>query len=102
MEQNDYRKKGDEVWFEYHCWESDESSDAELWHHSHQKVTVLSLLERGYGKTFIERAELGHPAMYRILFEDGSTGCAFEDELLDSKGEFCREDPPERHSGSLF
>lgn len=26
---------GDEYWFEYHCKESHDSNDAELWYHSH-------------------------------------------------------------------
>ncbi len=24
-------------WFEYHCYEGEDSSDAELWHHTHQQ-----------------------------------------------------------------
>lgn len=52
-------------WFEYHCWESPESSDAEVWYRSHCEVSVIGLVEDSLcnGKpimpTFIDRAEAG-------------------------------------------
>lgn len=80
--------------FEYHCWESSQSSDAELWYRSHQRVTVLRIVEPGVGRTFMERCEAGNPRVFRIRFEDGFEGDAFEDELVRSRKEFCRPSPP--------
>jgi len=91
-----YRKPGDICWFEYHCNESPESCDADLWYRSHQKVKVVKLDAKGYGKTKIERGENGHPAVYIIQFDDGFSKGAFEDELVDSPKEFYRPDPPEK------
>ena len=90
---------GQTVWFEYHCWESDCSADAELWHHSHQRVKITRQIERGYGKTFEERADNGALATYDIVFEDGFKSVAVEDELCESPGDFCRPDPPKRKRG---
>ena len=85
---------GKSYWFEYHCLESEESCDAELWHHSHMKAKVLSLEEPGYGKTMKERGEEGQPAVYKIQFEDGFKHSAFEDEILESPKHFFRPSPP--------
>ena len=89
---------GEQAWFEYHCFESDASCDAELWHHSHQQVTVVRQLgpdevDEGEG-TIDERLELGMPRMYEIRFEDGFSGHVTEDELSDSKADWERPDPP--------
>jgi hypothetical protein len=90
-----YRVKvGGQYWFEYHCYEADDSCDAALWYKSHQQITVISMIESGGGKTEEERGYNGHSAAFRIRFKDGSEGDAFEDELLDSKSEFTRPDPP--------
>jgi hypothetical protein len=91
-----YRKPGDRVYFEYHCYESPESSDAELWFRSHQRVTVLKLTERGGGDTKRERCANGEPAAYDVKFADGFIGTAVEDELVDSKKQFFRPDSPRR------
>lgn len=91
-------KLDSEKWFEYHCNESHSSDDAQLWYRSHQKVKVLEIenLENFHlGTTMKERIEeLGCPLAYKIKFEDGFEGTAYEDELLNSPEEFTREDPP--------
>jgi len=85
-------KIGKELWFEYHCFESPESSDAEAWYRSHQKVKVL------------ERGEDDHdefpdePKVYKVQFEDGLIYDVFDDELLESPDKFNRPDPPLRES----
>ena len=94
--QLEYRSPGDVCWFEYHCNESPNSADAELWYRSHQKVKILKLDAKGYGKTKQERGDNGHPAVYKIQFGDGFKGGAFEDKLVDSTSEFYRPDPPKR------
>ena len=86
---------GDTAWFEYHCWENDESADAQLWYRSHQKVTVLSFDPAdGRGFTRQERGEIGQPFCYTVRFEDGHEGCAVEDELSASQDAWFRPDPP--------
>lgn len=60
-------------WFEYHCYEGEDSADAKLWHHTHQQVTVL--------------AKIGEPPlyacrMYRVKFTDGLEYDVNDDELL--------------------
>lgn len=93
--QTGYRRPGEHCWFEYHCWEDDESEDATIWYRSHQKVTVLGLVEEGYGETPQDRADQGEPASYLVRFKDGVEWEVFEDEiLLDSPKDFCKEDPP--------
>ena len=89
-------KVGKEFWFEYHCWEDEKSSDAELWYHSHQRCKVLSIEEPGIGDTQKERAEEGCPRVYKVEFDDGFIWSCFEDELLESTDEFERPDPPKR------
>lgn len=79
-------------WFEYHCWESPKSQDAELWYRSHQKIEVLGLSPNhekcGLEMTRNERMEEGVPLTYEIRFADGFEGTAFEDEILESPEEF--------------
>lgn len=65
-------------WFEYHCWESEESSDAELWHHTHQQVEVLHKLE----DVDFE--------MSRVRFSDGLEYDVFDEELFDDPNGFYR------------
>lgn len=85
---------GDRVWFEYHCNESHDSADAKIWYHSHQQCVVLSLEDAGGGATFAKRGYLGHPAVFKVRFDDGFEWDAFEDELTYDKSDFCRPDPP--------
>jgi hypothetical protein len=85
-------KPGEESFFEYHCWQSHDSEDAELWYRSHQPVTVV---EKAFDPTEVEdkfklekglsvkeRLEAGRPKQYRIRFEDGYEDIAWEDELM--------------------
>ncbi|KKN01746.1 hypothetical protein LCGC14_1124720 [marine sediment metagenome] len=83
-------------YFEYHCYEGHDSTDAELWYRSHQRVTVLGVEVTGAGDTPEERGDNGEPRVYHIQFKDGHKASAFEDELMSSTVEFCRPDPPRR------
>jgi hypothetical protein len=90
-----YRHKpGDTCWFEYHCYEGDDSCDAKLWHHSHQQCKVLKMVEAGDGVTEMERGYNGYSAVFKVRFADGFVWDTFEDELLDDRSEFERPDPP--------
>ena len=85
-------KPGEQAYFEYHCFESEKSCDAELWHRTHQPVTVLKKSEPGMGATLMERGENGAPAVYRIQFKDGYEYDAFEDELMTDPSGYYRPD----------
>ena len=87
---------GKTMWFEYHCFKSPESCDSEIWYRSHQQVEVLSISEMGNGDTPQERGENGEPRVYKVRFEDGFEYDVFEDELMDSKDDFYRPDPPKK------
>lgn len=89
-------KAGKNYWFEYRCWESPNSQDAELWYHSHQVVKVLKMEDPGIGKDETERAKEGCPAAFKVKFSDGMTYTAMEDELLDSQSDFINNDPPKK------
>ena len=90
-------KVGKEFWFEYHCFESPKSCDAEIWYRSHQKVKVLSVSEWSYiDATKKERLEDGNPRVYLVEWKDGYQYDVFEDELMDSPEEFESPDPPKR------
>ena len=82
--------------FEYHCEESEDSSDAELWHRTHQLVCVLSgppdREVADYPPTAWERGEEGMPYTYQVQFPDGYVGTVWEDELLVSERYFTRPD----------
>lgn len=87
-------RPGESASYEYHCFESDESADADLWHHSHQPVTVLGRgVDEGMPGTLLTRAEAGCPNIYRVRFADGFEGDAFEDELLTGPQFYERPDP---------
>ncbi len=88
------RVVGKRLWFEYHCYEGHDSTDAKLWYRSHQQVRVLHMEERGYGATPEARGEEGQPRVYKIQFADGFKHSAFEDELMVSQADFERDDPP--------
>lgn len=91
---------GDVAWFEYHCYEGHDSADAELWYHSHQRVTVEAPAESdGWAddpelSTFDRRQDAGAPRAYRIRFTDGRVFTAVEDELFTLPQFFYRPDPP--------
>lgn len=97
-------KPGDRAWFEYHCFESPESADAEAWYRSHQRVTVLGLDPNGEWADGLEgtaqkRAdEWATPATYRVRWADGFEYAVFEDELSTSKDDWHRPDPPANRS----
>jgi hypothetical protein len=44
--------------------------------------------------TLAERGNEGAPCLYRIRFDDGWESDVFEDELLTSREDFHRPDPP--------
>ncbi len=110
----DYIEPGTRLWFEYHCWESPASCDAEIWYRSHQQVDVLGLSSDcedcrlqfelssedceacAFQLTKGERGEAGVPLTYLVRFDDGFEYTAFEDELLESPTQFSRSDPPPR------
>ena len=89
---------GETATFEYHCFEDDTSSDATLWYHSHQEVTVLGHDASDHSclrpDSFEVRSDAGQPCGYRVRFADGWTWTVFEDELLVSAAGYCRLDPP--------
>ncbi len=94
---------GDLAHFEYHCYEGEDSADAELWHRTHQQVTVISgpYSDPSFGPpagTAAERADNGLPFTYTIRFTDGHEGDAWEDELLTSPEFFRRPDYSPRKS----
>ena len=66
--------------FEYHCLESEDSADAELWHRTHQEVAVLHQLSD------VNEVEVGK--MYRVRFADGFEGDVFADELMTTTNKF--------------
>jgi len=74
-------------WFEYHCYEGEDSSDAELWHHTHQQVIVLKKISE---PNSAGEHETGR--MYRIRFGDGFEYDIFDDELVKSPEGFYRPD----------
>ncbi len=88
-------KVGKTFWFEYHCYESPESCDVEIWYRSHQKVKVIGVSEWSYDDKEW-RQEDGNPRVYLVEWEDGFQYDVFEDELMESPNEFYRPSPPKR------
>jgi hypothetical protein len=90
------RQVGQRYWFEYHCWEDDRSSDAALWHRSHEQVTVIAELpsDADPGSTYAERCETDSQRAFRARWDDGFEWDVIEDELLLDRADFCRPDPP--------
>ena len=86
-------KVGKYFWFEYHCYESPESCDAEIWYRSHQKVKVLSVSEWSFDN-LQDRINDGQPRVYLVEWEDGFQYDVYEDELFESPNEFYRSSPP--------
>lgn len=86
---------GERLFFEYHCWEDQDSADADLWLRSHQRVTVVAReVNDGAGLSWRDRMESGQQYTYHVLFDDGSTGTVFEDELSPTPDTWTRLDPP--------
>jgi hypothetical protein len=88
-------KVGRIFWFEYHCYESPESCDAEIWYRSHQKVKVIGVSEWSFDN-YEDRMNDGQPRVYLVEWKDGFQYDVFEDELLESPDEFYRPNPPKR------
>ncbi len=78
----DMRLARERRYFEYHCYEGEDSSDAEAWHHTHQQVEVLHKLKDN-------DPEL---TLYRVRFADGLEYDAFDDELVKSPADYYRPD----------
>lgn len=95
---------GEKAYFEYHCLESHQSADAELWYRSHQEIEILSEEDSDAwdGATLGERTETGHLKVYKVKFSDGFMGTAMEDELFVNPAGFYRPDPPPRPSVQLL
>ena len=88
-------KVGRIFWFEYHCYESPESCDSEIWYRSHQKVKVIGVSEWSFDN-YEDRMNDGQPRVYLVEWKDGFQYDVFEDELLESPNEFYRPNPPKR------
>ncbi len=73
--------------FEYHCYEGEDSSDAKLWHHTHQQVTILRKL-----KNIEEVDEVDAGRMYQVRFADGLEYNVCDDELVSSPKDYARPD----------
>ena len=78
---------GNDYFYEYHCLESHDSSDAELWYRSHNKIKII-----GYSKN--QGLMEDEPTTLDIQFEDGYIGSAWEDEILSSEDKYTRPDSP--------
>ena len=79
-------KIGQKFLFEYRCWESEESCDVDLWHRTHQPVTVIDRIELDKDS----ESEVGR--MWRVRFDDGFVGDVFEEEILKDSSEYQRKD----------
>ena len=64
--------------FEYHCYEGEDSSDAVLWHHTHQTCLVVDELDHNA----FDHDEVG--SIFVVVFEDGLRHDVFVDELIPS------------------
>lgn len=67
-------KKGDRVFFEYHCFQSEHSADARLWHHTRQYATVIDVLH-------YPRVDRDNDPTYEVKFADGHIDEAQVDEV---------------------
>ncbi len=82
MDREDRRLARGRRLYEYHCYEGEDSSDAALWHHTHQAVAVVGRVDAD--------PEVGR--MYRVRFTDGFEGDVFADELLRAPCQYQRPD----------
>ena len=76
-------------WFEYHCYEGEDSADADIWHHTHQPVKVLS---KSKGVSCGSSWYCDMPRTYDVKFADGFECVVLDDELLADPTEFDRPD----------
>lgn len=77
------RRVGERAWFEYHCYEGHDSSDAQAWYRSHQQVTILAH-EEVDEPYFLDDGSEATRYHYRVRFADGHEHSAFDDELHNS------------------
>jgi hypothetical protein len=77
-------RQGDRVFFEYHCFESEQSCHAKLWHHNCQFAKVARRLGRGE----VDEAEVG--PMFELQFADGFRHHAMSDEIYRRKRPGCK------------
>lgn len=77
----------DLIWFEYHCTESHDSADAQMWYRSHQLVRIVDWqITEDPGVT---------PDTCTVRFADGFEGTAWADELCpNGPSDFYRPAPP--------
>ncbi len=83
LQKEDKRLARGRRWFEYHCYESEDSSDAIAWHHTHQKIIILRKLEDSEVIGSGEKIR-----MYRVRFPDNIEWDVFDDELVSSPSNF--------------
>jgi hypothetical protein len=86
MAKDDKRCAKGRRWFEYHCYEGEDSCDAKLWHHQHQEIIVTRKLN------IPKEVDYGIGNMYHVQFNDGFECDVFEDELILSPNKFTRPD----------
>jgi hypothetical protein len=72
----DYITIGDSMFFIYRYFESDKTSNVDLWNHTNQPVVVLRRLK---DKVEVDENTIGRT--YHVRFEDGFEYVVFEDEL---------------------
>jgi hypothetical protein len=77
-----YKRFPAKAFFEYHCFESEQSADAEIWRRTHQRVSVLRMLS----------ARESDYEMYRVQFNDGHEADVFADELMNTPKSYERPD----------
>ncbi len=77
-------KPGDRVFFEYRCFESEQSCHAELWHHTCQFATVA----RRLGPKEVDEAEVG--PMFTLRFADGFQFDTMSDEIYRRQRRGCK------------
>ena len=76
--------------FEYHCYEAEDSSDATLWHHTHQQIVVLA--KTGDPNWLAKDGRMQwEERCYQIRFECGFVAGVFDDELLTHAREYERD-----------
>jgi len=76
------RAVGEQAFFEYHCHQGHDSSDAAAWYRTQQPVTILEC----HAPDLEEDEEAGYG--YVVQFLDGHTHQTFDDELHDSPEQF--------------
>ncbi len=81
---SDMRLANGRRYFEYHCYEGEDSADAILWHHTHQQVEVVS--------KYADMDEYETGRLYKVRFTDGLEYDVWNDELMRSQQDYYRPD----------